>query len=166
MANKYYYLVASMPYLAFAAANFPSEEEFLAECEKWLSLPDMAALAQARMSGFSMEQAATELLKAWKEFDTNARAELADAHPLLKAQSKANISETAREIYAKETPLAMERRFERSRWDFLDEKEREYHFDLQWLIIYYLKIKILTRLAGFEQTKGINAFSKVCEVAL
>jgi len=165
MANKYYYLIASMPHLSFAAADFPTEEYFLAECGKWLSLEDMAVLSQAETSGFSMETSAGQFLTAWKEYDTDLRVELAAAHPLSKSPNKQNISEMVQGIYAKVTPLEMEREFERARWSFLDDKEREYHFDLQWLIVYYLKIKILSRLAGFEQTKGMNEFSKLCEVA-
>ena len=60
----------------------------------------------------------------------------------------------------------MERKFEAIRWNFLDEQEVFYHFDLNWLIVYSLKLEIRGRLDRFKQDDGEKQFQHICEVKI
>ena len=57
------------------------------------------------------------------------------------------------------------RRLERKRWDFLEEKECDYHFDIAALSLYYLRLQMLERLASFDKEKGRETFGGLCEVS-
>ena len=61
------------------------------------------------------------------------------------------------------TPLDAERRLLRWKWDFLDETEHEHHFDLEFLIIYFLKLQILHRLVSFDAELGLHNYQNLCE---
>ena len=137
MSNAYYYLVASLPHLAFGDAPPISRERFLEECAKWLTPSDLARLSK-------------EALEGWKEFDLGFRGEIKEAR---EAQSKNILGET--------NPLFMEKRFEEARWNFLEDKELGHHFDLEILTIYLLKLRILERLAGFDTEKGKVVFESI-----
>jgi len=166
MGNKYYYLVASLPYLSYGAVEFPKREVFFAECEKWFTVDDLALLRTADARNPRRYPAAqNEFLYRWGSFDSALRAALAEARPKHAVSGEKRLSDRMKELFSKETPLAMERHFELIRWSFLDEEERAYHFDLNWLIIYYLKIQILERLTAFNKEKGADMFGKMCEVA-
>ena len=47
---------------------------------------------------------------------------------------------------------------------FLEEKEFGYHFDMNTLMLYCLKLQILERLAAFEKEKGKTRFERLAEV--
>lgn len=137
MSNTYYYLVASMPHLAFGAAPPISREKFLEECAKWLTPSDFAKLSEGELEG-------------WKGFDLGFRVEIKEAR---EGRSKNILGET--------NPLLMEKRFEQARWNFLEDKELGHHFDLEILTIYLLKLRILERLAGFDTEKGKVVFESI-----
>ena len=58
----------------------------------------------------------------------------------------------------------MEQMIERIRWNFLDSLESGNFFDLNFLVIYFLKIQILERLQSFDKEKGKKVFEAMCEV--
>ena len=164
MMTKYYYLLASLPYLSRAASPLLSIEDFMAECNKWLMPEDMDILLSVGSDGDNVWVADTELVREWKEFDLGLRKELAEFRLSRKAGESGKVGEQNRGITEGADPLLMEKRFEKTRWDFLDDKWARYYFDVNALVIYFLKLKILTRLAGFDKDKGENIFYKLCEV--
>lgn len=165
MANKYYYLVASLPYLLFEKKLPIAKERFLDECETHLADKDLALLAGLETKNPEAGPAGTGFVKKWKEFDAGLRAGLAEARSARKLSREERIHGPAKDILDQPTPLDMERRFERIRWEFLDGKETDYHFDLNWLMVYYLKIQILERLALFEEEEGKRIFEALSETA-
>ena len=67
--------------------------------------------------------------------------------------------------YVKEgNPLDIEIRFMEMRWIFIEEMERDQHFDLGILILYYLKLQILSRMFKFNKEEGLKKFQKLYEV--
>ena len=159
MANKYYYLISSLPQLTIGKGPAIKKEGFISECEKWLTPSDLKALA-----GISAQDKG--LPGEWKEFDLDLREALAGARAARKGTPEKRTSRIAGDILGQENPLEMEKRFEGIRWSFLDEKEAFYHFDLNWLFIYSLKLEILERLDGFKQDKGEKQFQGLCEVKI
>lgn len=166
MSNKYYYLVSSLPYLTFGRRLPITRERFKAECEKWLIPRDLTTLLNLDKESLELTHKDKGLMRDWKEFDTSLKSALAEARNIRRLSLEKRIPELAQDILGQETPLEMERHFEKNRWDFLDEKEIDYHFDLNWLIIYSLKLRIKERLTRFDKEKGFEIFDKVCEAKI
>ncbi|RKY42143.1 MAG: hypothetical protein DRP85_03780 [Candidatus Makaraimicrobium thalassicum] len=162
--NKYYYLVASLPYLGFGDSPPVDRDMFISECKKWLSPADMETLLAAEMWRFEIAEEEIDLLREWKSFDSGLREELARVRASRKRAGGYKVPERLKEIMGLETPLLMEEKLERFRWDFLEEKGASYHFDVNWLVVYFLKLQILERLGVFDKDKGEGIFYKLCEV--
>ena len=50
------------------------------------------------------------------------------------------------------------------RWDYLADKELSFLFDINSLILYFLKLQILERIDSFDKDKGERFFYNICEV--
>ncbi|MFH1753600.1 MAG: DUF2764 family protein [Candidatus Omnitrophota bacterium] len=165
MANKYYYLVASLPYLRFEAAPPIAREEFLAECAKWLDAKSLEKLNGIDTKDPAAKIGDSDMVSEWKAFDADLRQDLARVRRARMEGAPERIPAGLKEIFEERTPLAMEKKIERKRWEFLDEKEPEYHFDIYALSLYYMKLQILERLSTFDKEKGREAFEQLCEVS-
>ncbi len=164
MANKYYYLISSLPYLTFEGDSRPAREYFISECRKWLVPRDLTTLLDADISSIEVKPIDTGLIKEWKEFRMDLRKAISEVRSARKISSERRIPDLVKEVFDQGTPLDMEKTLEKMEWDFLEEKEIDYHFDLNWLIVYSLKIGILERLAEFDKERGRQVFEKACEV--
>ncbi len=78
--------------------------------------------------------------------------QMTDADVMLHLRTNSALNQ-ARRAFSSEV-ARMEQHLAQRRWEFIDEAEFRYHFDLHRLILYYLKLKILERLASFEKDKG------------
>ena len=74
------------------------------------------------------------------------------------AHSQERIMSSFRYIFEEENPMFIEKQFEKTRWDFLEQEEFFNRFDINWLAIYLLKLQILHRLKNFDKTKGAENF--------
>ena len=66
----------------------------------------------------------------------------------------------------KGTPLDIERKLLFSRWAWIENKEEGHYFDLDFLLMYFIKLQILERLFTFDAQKGKERFMLLCESAL
>lgn len=139
-------------------------EAFLSECRKWLSGHDLEMMREAEARQGPEKCDGTDLLQLWKDHEASLREELAAARRANKKGEQGKKSPRAGQIMSSGTPLDVEMTLERTRWDFLEEKAHGYFFDLNRLIVYYLQLRILERLAGFDKDKGENVFYELCEV--
>ena len=165
--DKYYYLTASLPLLKFTEAPLITREDFIAEAEKWLSGEDFFILSKVDINNFLQDYKYTPLLKEYKEFEYSTREELA----LFRTARRQNIEYKMRKdlsgiIQEDINPLEIERKLLLLRWNFLEEQEIGHFFDLDFLIIYYLKLQILERLASFNKEKGKERFEIFSKVEL
>ncbi|MFH1395498.1 MAG: DUF2764 family protein [Candidatus Omnitrophota bacterium] len=162
--GKYYYLIASLPYLKFEEKPPIDKTVFIAECEKWISpegMKDLLAVESARHEDDNDE---TLLTVKWKTFDENLRGIIAKARAAKKTGGAYKTPEKIQEVIEQATPLLMEMKFERIRWDFLEEESSKYFFDMNWLTLYFLKLQILNRIAVFNKDDGEKFFYNLCEV--
>ena len=164
MINEYYYLVASLPYLEFAKALPIARDEFLSQSSKWLSPSDFLMLSNIDINDFKIRTGDPGLLKEWKLFDLTLREGLAEVRRVKKSSLHTKIPDSVKNIFEESNPLLMERQIQKTRWDFLEEKEFGYHFDINVLIVYHLKLQVLERLTAFNKEKGETMFSRLCEV--
>lgn len=155
MPDKYYYLVASLPYIRFGNTPLITHQEFLDECAKWLNAGDFKKLSQININELNINPKDPGIIKEWKAFNRDFREKLTEERRLRK--------ESPHEKYAP-NPLLMEKEFEEKRWFFLEGKEAEHHFDLEFLLLYFLKLQISERLAVFQEEKGKDVFEALCRI--
>ncbi len=172
--SQYYYAVTSLPLLFLESEYYPSMDEFLGICRENLGVGDQRVIEEAFSmldDGYqSSEGRSAILFKDWIDWNRSLRADLA----FLRAQSLGwdleqhksidraiGTEEVAREIYNQDSPLAAEEMLERYRWAMLDELEVGHYFDLRKLIVYMIRISILSRRALFTQESGVENFSRI-----
>ena len=147
-----------------------SRSTFLEMCGIELSDGDYRLIENASISGFSRAQPTCSALEAWHTWEGALRNELAG----LRAQTKGweaekyvregpeafGVEQIAREATGG-SPLAGENVLNRARWTFLDGLETGHHFDMEKLVVYFLKLQILERKASFDKEKGTNRFGDI-----
>ncbi len=167
--DKYYYLTCSLPLLKFPEAPLITRADFMAEAEKWLSEKDLIILFKADINNFPGVENDTYLLKRLKDFEYYLRGQLVSyrrakrENPGYKLRvSEWELNKIKRDlsgiIQESSNSLEIEKKLLFLRWTFLDEEESGHFFDLDFLIIYRLKLQILERLAGFNKEKGKKRF--------
>ena len=161
---EYYYLVATLTYLKFADAPPVSSEEFLSECRRWLSPEDMRSLESAGRGHHELMPGDAPVLKEWKAFDRRLREELAVVRSARKKSEAFKAPERLRQFVDQQNPLLVELELERFRWGFLEDRGAVYFFDVNALIVYFLKLQMLERMAEFNKDAGEKFFYKYCEV--
>ncbi|MBU1084223.1 MAG: DUF2764 family protein [Candidatus Omnitrophota bacterium] len=158
---KYYYLKSTLPYLRFGKAPAVKVRSFLEECAKWMNSADMEAILGATLGDNDLREKEQKASLDWKKFDIALRREIADIRKDKRAEQG---TKRAKYIIGQETPLDAEIAFEKNRWDHLEDREALYEFDINDLIIYFLKLQIAERLASFDKDEGEGVFYKLCEV--
>jgi len=167
MASQYYYLIASLPYLSLGGKEFISSGEFAAECGKWLAPNDLKVLEKidAKNTGDKeIEPDTDDVVEQWKTFKQNLEEGLDAVRLAKRSPAKVRVPEMLTAVFEQGTPLAMEKSIERLKWDFAEQRESWYQFDISWLFLYLLKVRVLERLASFDRRKGEEAFQRLCEV--
>ncbi len=163
--DKYYYLISSLPLLKFTETPLMTREYFILEAKKWLSREDYIILSNVNMNNFLHRPEDTPLLREWKDSEYLIRVELASYRRAKKQHTEYRIrKDLSSIIQASNNPLEIEKKLLGLKWDFLEEQEIEHFFNLDFLIIYYLKLQILERLASFNKEKGrqnLQAYSLV-----
>jgi len=165
----YYYLVASLPTLEFGANPPLTTEEFLSQCVQHLSRPDLSVIQKI----IQQEKADTDMknifFKQWEGFNHNIRNEMAyfrarraGKDPAVYVRGERSTDPLYAELVAEASkgndPLATEKIFDRRRWQFLDDQVRFHYFDLDILMVYALKLKILERYQAIASAKGKAIF--------
>ncbi|MBU1894756.1 MAG: DUF2764 family protein, partial [Candidatus Omnitrophica bacterium] len=155
-----------LPYLKFEEKPPINKTEFISECEKWLSPGHMRNLLTVDVDVFGQEivRRETPLIRKWKVFDEDARRIIAKAREAKKTGASFKVPEKIQTVINQATPLLVEMKFERIRWDFLEGESSKYFFDMNWLILYFLKLQILNRIAVFNKDEGEKFFYNLCEV--
>jgi hypothetical protein len=63
-------------------------------------------------------------------------------------------------------PLDIELKLIKYRWDWLEEREFGHYSDLDFFLLYYLKLQLLQRVATFKQEVGQEAFEALIKSKL
>ena len=163
MQSKYYYLVSSLPSLQFNERPGILKEEFLSECGKWVDLPEFKILQGVDTDSAKTPFNSKQILRQWKMFDISLRDDLSIARKIIQDATNEKLPDSMLSVFNKETPFLMEKEFARKQWVMLDELELGHYFDINILIVYFLKLQILERFAVFNKDEGMRAFQGVCE---
>ncbi len=162
--KNYYYLVASLPSNNFNDGPRLGKNMFLQECAKWLSARDMETLRAADISYSKKNENDAEIISTWKTFDEELRTLLMAERFGRKRGGQHQSARALSEALREGTPLEKEIKYEKIRWDFLEEQGKQHFFDIDRLVIYFLKLQILERLSKFNKDEGEKVFYNLCEV--
>jgi len=162
--DKYYYLVAQLPTLVFDRDPPLDVDGFLAECEKWVSARDLAVLSEMHLSDTEGEAPGPGVVQEYRAFEKALRGDVAEYRRHRGSDQEYRPSAFPLSAVREGTPLDVERRLLRLRWDTIEELEQAHHFDLGILVLYMLKLQILRRLSTFDREEGLKTFQNLCEV--
>jgi hypothetical protein len=169
----YYYTVSSLPHLSFDSASVMAQEDFLFLCQNTLSGSDWAILREARFHSTPGLKTGSAAFDSWSAGEQSLRAELAKLRAAKKgveAESfnrygaySLSILEAARKAFSEESPLEAETIILQTLWSLLDELETGHLFDLDKLIVYYLRMQLLELKNKRNKADGEKNFSLLYE---
>ena len=164
MSGGYYYLVASLPHLKFGAAPRLTPGEFLRRCAAQVSTAHYRILAKVELFQARPAKTGLALLDRWHDRERALRTALAAVRAQRLGVTAAGhprdfrpdprLAEIARQLLALDSPLAADEELDRARWRFLEELAFGHYFDLETLVVYRLKLRILERRARFDAVVG------------
>jgi len=160
--DKYYYLASQLPLLNFNHKTYIDREYFLAEAEKWLAPVDYVNLCSATINNFEPQAGDSRLLRDYKDFEKVLRKELSLARKASGSKIDYQKTEILKPAFLEGNPLEVEVRLLLLRWQFIEEKEKDNYFNLDFLICYFLKLQVLERLFTFDKVKGTASFDSLC----
>ena len=180
--SQYYFLVASLPLLTYDDEAELSSEQFLEIIKTNLHPADSATVAAASIEAPRTVDGASVSERMWRTYDRGLRNVLArsrapqrntDANHYIRTDEllhdetqRAGLEELAREATLAPSPLSAEDLLNRARWRELENLEVGHNFDVQYLVVYYLKLQLLERRGLFNRDDGEAAFLSVTESSM
>ncbi len=162
--DKHYYLISQLPTLFFDRETYLTVDSFLQEAAKWLPAGEYALLAGVDINDVTIPRHCPAVLASYKDFERRLRTEIASWRQAQRSGQDYKPSLFPATLLRDGNPLEVEKRLLRLRWDFIEQQESEHHFDTEFLILYMLKLQILRRLFTFNKEKGMELFTRLCEV--
>ncbi len=166
--KNYYYTLAALKTIRLGEKIPISEEYFLQFAEDTIDAKSYQILLKCRWgltepTGFSF----ADRILSWEK---ELRLELAkarilklpfDISPDLKtAAGSYYLLEQVRAVMDLSSPLDAERYLDQLRWSFLEEISARHYFDLEALVVYYLKLQLALRQEKFQEELGSDSFKK------
>jgi hypothetical protein len=156
MSGYYIYFISSLPMLHFGARPPISWERFIQLASDLLSQEDVGIFKACTHQKIYEQELDQPTLNKWRTFDTALRNELVKVRSSRKKTDPAKylrqdgftepaISHLALNATRNPSILEGERLLDGERWHFLDELALGHYFDLDFLIVYALKLLILER---------------------
>jgi hypothetical protein len=160
--SKYYYLTAQLPGLKISGPLPMSEDDFLQETKKWIPDKYFCILKQTEINNFTgVKKEEPRALQRFKGFEYYLRNEILQFRQARRQHKEYKTKGEIKEALSLAGPLEIEKKLLKMRWDFLEEEEAQYHFDVNYLVNYFLKMKIIKRLQSFDKQKGVKEFEKL-----
>jgi len=177
MEKAYYYLIASLPMLSFAVKAPLSYKEFLEDCQRILPSEDFDFIKVATLESQLQTDKKNETLILWKNFQNKFCNEKARFRAMQNKQDffkylrgdvspEPRLAEAMGQAWRSPDPLSAEKSLDKLRWQYLDDLSFGHSFDLDFLIIYGLKLQILDRYRDIESSKGEKSFEEFSQTAL
>ena len=178
--SQYYYLVASLPLLSYDNRDAADPDEFIESLRDHLTDADLRIVERATIEApLDDDATGNETVHAWIEFERGLRnaivrlragRKMVDPSQFVRADrsggegsDSVEIGEAVRDAWNQESPLSGEDTLNQTRWRFLDALEVNHFFDLDLIIVYYLKLQILARRRGFDRKDGEARFVEITE---
>lgn len=169
---SYYYLVASLPLLRPEEAPPMTTEAFLATCRQSLGPADMELVSSALLivaeDGLRHHN---NFLRRWNEILEKVRRELNVQRSRRLNIENAGLSQVGekdpwvadmiRDVMQAENPLQAELRLLNWYWHQVDELSTGHVFDVEFLIAYHIKLKLMARRSLFTPVEGNGEFKRL-----
>lgn len=168
--TQYYYLLSSLPSLLFDSDITLDSASFLSYAKDWLGEEAYTLLESAKLVPLKDYEASYGLLKQWYSWECGLRNDLAKARaaknhtdPELHVRkdsdgqtyfSESSAFELIRQALANQNPKDAEFLLLKGRWDFLESLELGHYFDLDKVLIYYLKLQLAERKKTLDLANG------------
>ena len=173
MGTVYYYFAATLPLLDFNGKLPFSVEEFRQDAQRLMGAKDYQVL-EALLSG---REAAVHntVLKQWIVFHrhlqnglTAHRARRANKDPLTYIRGDyyedAQIHDLFQELEKAVDPLEAEKVLAETYWHFLDELSVGQYYNMEFIVLYGLKLQILERFHMIRSPKGKEIYEELKKV--
>ncbi len=156
MAAYYTYLISSLPMLHFGNRPPLTFKEFLTECTGLIPDEETDLLKKISKGDEALYETGQPTLKKWFSFEVSLRNELARIRSSRKHEPASKylrkdgftdsfVAHLAISAYRNPSILGSEEALDEARWRVLDGLTVGHYFDLDFLIIYSLKLLILNR---------------------
>lgn len=167
--SQYYYLLASLPSLKIGEKPAITKAQFYSECEKFCTKKDLKAIKSASLN--TKENSKLSFMKEFCHFREMVNNEMVAlrAENLKKDGEKyknrgdkeTRISEYVRKAVYNENPLEGEKIILALYEGFLADRASGHYFDLDALLIYALRLDILSRECLFVTEDGNAEFKRL-----
>lgn len=164
--DKYYYFVAQLPLLFFDKEPLLKIDDFLEEGEKWLSRSDFAILIKVDINDTTICKDDLIVLKDYKKSEKLLRIDIMEWRKAKKINQEYKTISFPVSIIKDGNPLQVEENLMLLSWNFIEEIESDHHFDLEFIVLYYLKLQVLKRLKSFDKEKGLEKFKQFTEIGV
>jgi len=161
--DKYYFFVAKLPMLYFDREPVFTIESFLNEAKRWMSRRNYRTLSHVNLFETIAKKTSPGILRQIQQFEYQFRSDLSQWRQTRGSEKEIKPASFLFSMIKEGNPLEIEKRMLHYRWAFIDELEKTHHFDLGYLILYYLKLQILQRIRSFDQKEGLKIFRAVID---
>lgn len=172
MAQFYTYLISSLPVLQFGTKSPFALSQFLSMCQELIPEQDFEILKN--INNFDFLAANQETLKQWLDFEITLRNELVRIRATRKkvdpvrylrrdGLSDNNLHNLAMTAHRSSSLLESEKFLDLERWKKLDELSVGHYFDLDFLIIYAIKLQIVIRWENISKVDKTVVLNKTLE---
>ena len=158
--DKYIYFAAEMPGLKWGSDQLMSKEDFLDEAGKWMTPTDYASLSETLANRYEAENM-SGMYNDFLTFENELRTELAEYRRAAKEGYEYKFLHLPPTLIKDGNPLEIELKLMKYRWDWLEDREFGHYSDLDFFVLYYLKLQLLQRVASFKQELGEEAFENL-----
>lgn len=171
MSKTYYYFAATLPMITWGGKLTVTVEEFLEAAGRLLT-PGDRALVERLMAGDDNAVTDNVAAREWIVFEHSLRNE-AVAQRAKRAHKDATkyarepnendpwLRGVVEEASQMDDLLEGEKHLDRARWEFLDRLGAGHAFDLEAVIVYGLKLKIVQRHQDYQSPAGEEAFNGI-----
>jgi len=177
MSREYYYFVASLPLLQFDSKPFMSLEFFLLECERLLAGEDFFLIKDVLNSENINKESENSFVNRWRLFEKSFLNEIVyfranrlhkDPNDFMKGERAFDVSlaEMIQQALKMADLLSAEKILDKARWIFLDELLVGHYFDVEVIVAYALKLKILERHQTFLSSQGQQQYQQYKQISL
>ncbi|AHH10250.1 DUF2764 family protein [Borrelia coriaceae] len=170
MLSSYYYVVSSLPYLDLNSGS-ESISSFFDNVEVALNKEDFLYLKA--LSEFKFVKGRLKIIDQFLEFEEIIKYTLAAIRAEKLGFSRDMYLESSyfssyyvgilKPLLLKENPFEVELGLDMLKWQFLTELEVGNDFNFEKLVIYFLKLMLVSRRSLFIEEIGENNFDDVCQ---
>ena len=171
MQEQYYYVITSLPYLSLGEEPYIRKDDFLADCKSYLKRTDFNMLESVSLFDAEENDVHPGVIRRFFRWERGIRNVLVR----LRAKSlglepdefiRDEIVEHSQTLLAEDafnanSPLMAEEILNKARWRYLDELEFGHYFDIERLVIFFIKLQILERISSFDDEDGMERLNAI-----